>query len=160
MPPAEDRDMVRRSPPPDAAMKRFVLTGLFLVLGFIILGAATSYVMSGPDKPAKPHPAAASADATPKGHGGQGASQSVNTQPLQSQKGPGQSGMTGGSGSGMSGSSGRMTGSSGSQTQVPPTIIPLSTSVPPPTVRPDPSAGATPHVPALPQTDESSSRGH
>jgi hypothetical protein len=32
-------------------MKRFVFAGLFIILGFIILGVATANLMSGPDKP-------------------------------------------------------------------------------------------------------------
>jgi hypothetical protein len=32
-------------------MKRFVVAGLFLVLGFIILGVATAHLMSGANKP-------------------------------------------------------------------------------------------------------------
>jgi hypothetical protein len=142
-------------------MKRFVLAGLFLVLGFIILGAATSYVMSEPDKPAKPpHPATANADENTKHGGGQGASPAVNTQPLKSQNGSGQFGMPGGMGSGSESASGKMTGSLGVSTQVPSTITPLSTTVPPPTMRQNTNAAAPPpHVPVLPQTDESSSRG-
>jgi hypothetical protein len=147
-------------------MKRFVLAGLFLVLGFVILGAATSYVMSGPDKPAKPpHPAAANADES-KRHGGAGAAQQPATQPLQSQNGSGPFGTPGGMGNtagGMGGTSGKMTGGMGTSTQVPPTIVPLTTSVPPPTMRPNSNADVPqPHVPVLPQTDESSSsgRGH
>ena len=145
-----------------SAMKRFVLAGLFFVLGLIILGAATSSLMGGPDKPARPpHPAAANADATPKGHGGQDISTQVNTQPLQSRNGSGQFGMPGGSGPGSAmGGSDRTTGTLGNLTQVPSTIVPLTTSVQPPTVRPNPpGADAVPHVPVLPQTDESSSRG-
>jgi hypothetical protein len=158
--------MVAPSPPPDAAMKRFVLAGLFLVLGFIILGVATSYVMSGPDKPTKPHPAAANADETSRRQRNPGTAQQVNTQPLQSQNQPGQFGMSGGMGGSTAGSmgdaSGRNTGAMGNLTQVPGTIVPLTTTVPPPSVRPHPNTADTPRVPVLPQTDESSSsgRGH
>jgi hypothetical protein len=154
-------------------MKRFVLAGLFLVLGFIILGVATSYVMNGPDKPEKPrHPTAANADETNKRHGSPGAAQQVNTDPLQPQNKPGQFGMPGGVGStpgGMGGTagsaggtSGKMTGPRRDLTQVPGTIVPLTTAVQPPAIRPNPDANNTPHVPVLPQTDESSSsgRGH
>ena len=42
-------------------MKRFVVAGLFIVLGFIILGVATANLMSGPDKPTNKHPMAGSA---------------------------------------------------------------------------------------------------
>jgi hypothetical protein len=159
----------RRLPPPDAAMKRFVLAGLFLALGFIILGVATSYVMSGPDKPKQPpHPTAANADES-KGHGGQAAAppQQVNTQPTQSQNRPGQFGMTGTSGGlggtqdSMSGTTGTMTGPMRNLTQVPSTIIPLTTTIQSPSVRPNADANNAPQVPVLPQTDESSShRGH
>jgi hypothetical protein len=149
-------------------MKRFVLAGLFLVLGFIILGAATSYVMSGPDKPKQPpHPASANADES-KGRGGQAAPpQQVNTQSTQSQNRPGQFGMTGTSGGlggtpgGTSAPSSAMTGPMRSLTQVPSTIIPLTTVVQPPSIRPNVDANSAPSVPVLPQTDESTShRGH
>ena len=42
-------------------MKRFVVAGLFIVLGFIILGVATANLMSGPDKPTNKHPVPGSA---------------------------------------------------------------------------------------------------
>src|SRR5215470_1563958 len=42
-------------------MKRFVVAGLFIVLGFIILGVATANLMSGPEKPAGKHPVPGSA---------------------------------------------------------------------------------------------------
>jgi hypothetical protein len=151
--------MVSRSPPPDAAMKRFVIAGLFLVLGFIILGVATSYVMSGPDKPAqRPHPAPASADTTPKGHANPGTAQQPITEQLQSQNKPGQFGMTAMPG-GLGDISSGTIGSAGNLTTVPGNIVPLSTSVPPPTIRPTPDADGMPHVPVLPQTDESTMRG-
>jgi hypothetical protein len=144
-------------------MKRFVVAGIFFVLGFIILGVATSYVMSGPDKPTQPsHPASANADETNKRHGSPGTMQQVNTQPLQSQDKSGQFGMPGGMGgtpSAMGGASGKSPGSMGGLTQVPGTIVPLTTAVPPPTIRPNLNNGDTPHVPVLQQTDESSSRG-
>ena len=55
-------------------MKRFVLAGLFFVLGLIILGTATTYVLKGPEKkPAPPrHSTDSSASATPKPGGGHG----------------------------------------------------------------------------------------
>jgi hypothetical protein len=141
-------------------MKRFVLAGFFLVLGFIILGAATSYVMSEPDKPDQPPPATANADGTSKRHGGgAGAAQQPMTQPLQSQNGPGQFGMPGGAAGGKSGASAKTPDTSGSLTQVPGNIVPLTTAVQPPSVRPKLDANDVPHVPVLPQTDESSSRG-
>src|SRR5215469_4641240 len=37
-------------------MKRFVVAGLFIVVGFIILGVATANLMIGPDKPKEKHP--------------------------------------------------------------------------------------------------------
>ena len=149
-------------------MKRFVLAGLFLVLGFIILGVATTYVMNGPDKPRRPpHPTAANSDETHKRHSGAGAAQQADTDPLQSQNKPGQFGMPGmgitpgmgGGRSGTGGAPGAMTGPMRDLTQVTPTIVPLTTTVPSPTVRPNPDANDVPHVPVLPQTDESSSRG-
>ncbi|HEU0218537.1 MAG TPA: hypothetical protein VFQ90_17915 [Stellaceae bacterium] len=42
-------------------MKRFVVAGLFIVVGFIILGVATANLMSGPDKPKEKHPVHGSA---------------------------------------------------------------------------------------------------
>jgi hypothetical protein len=42
-------------------MKRFVVAGLFIVLGFIILGVATANLMSGPDKPTDKRPVSGSA---------------------------------------------------------------------------------------------------
>jgi hypothetical protein len=42
-------------------MKRFVVAGLFIVVGFIILGVATANLMSGPDKPKEKRPASAAA---------------------------------------------------------------------------------------------------
>jgi hypothetical protein len=142
-------------------MKRFVIAGIFLVLGFIILGVATSFVMNGPDKPSQPPRPAANADEASKRHGPPGAAQQVGTSP-QSQNGSGRYGMSGGtSGAGMSGASGKTTGASGNLTQVPGTIVPLTTNVPAPSVRPSTTSGQAPppQVPVLPQTDESSSSG-
>jgi len=139
-------------------MKRFVIAGLFLVLGLIILGVATSYVMNGADQPAKPPRPAANADEN-KRHGGQGASQQVNSPSLPSQGQQGQFGMSGGMGRGQGSSmSGGTPGPMGNLTQVPSSLVPLSTTVPSPTVRPNPNAGGdVPHVPPMQQTDESSS---
>ena len=65
-------------------MKRYVLAGLFFVLGLIILGTATTYVMSGPEKPpekpraaANPNdPLAANREQKPGGNHGATAPQS------------------------------------------------------------------------------------
>jgi hypothetical protein len=136
-------------------MKRFVFAGLFLVLGFIILGAATSYLMNEPDQPAKPPHPAANADES-KRHGGQGGTQQVNSPSLPSQNQQGQFGMPGRMGSGQGGgASGTSGGLSGNLTQVPNSVVPLT--VPAATIRPNPNAGDVPHVPPMQQTDESSS---
>jgi hypothetical protein len=158
---AVEHDIMARSPPPGSAMKRFVIAGIFFVLGFIILGVATSVVMSGPDKPSQPPRPAANADEANKRHGAPGPAQQAGTSP-QSQNGSGRYGMSGGTpGGGMSGGSGKTTGASGSLTQVPGTIVPLTTNVPGPSVRPGTASSEAPppQVPVLPQTDESSSRG-
>ena len=148
-----------RSPSFGLAMKRFVIAGIFFVLGFIILGVATSFVMNGPDKPTQPPHPAANADDASKRHHGSGSSQQADTLP-QSQNRSGQFGMPGGMpGGGMNDASGRTTGGMRSPPQVSGTIVPLTTSVPAPSVHPSATSGDMPQVPVLPQTDESSSSG-
>jgi hypothetical protein len=148
------------SPPPGSAMKRFVIAGIFLMLGFIILGTATAYVMNGPDKPAQPPHPATNPDEASKRHGAPAAAQQAGIPP-QSPNGSGRFGLPGSTpGSGMRDASGKTPGASGSMTQVPGTIVPLTTSVPPPSVRPNtPTSSEPPQVPVLPQTDESTSSG-
>ena len=118
-------------------MKRFVLAGLFLALGLLILGVATANLMSGPDKP-KPPPHAAQPEPKPKG-GGMSAQQgqpSLNQQQQQQQRQR----------------QAQPFGITGPGVQQP------LTTVMPAQVRP-PAPADAPHVQIIQQTDEQGSRG-
>ncbi|HWB50257.1 MAG TPA: hypothetical protein VG651_14195 [Stellaceae bacterium] len=114
-------------------MKRYLLAGLFMILGFIILGVATANLMSGPEKPAKPRLPAPAANDThrPGGHGVGAQTNAV--QPPQPPAKPTQP------------------NADAAPTLLPGMPIPLSTSVSPPIVRPP--TEAPPHVPIIQPTD-------
>ena len=122
-------------------MKRFVVAGFFFVLGLIILGVAATNLMN-PDEP-EPRQRPAAATETPRGHG-------PNLQQQQSQQ-PRQQG-----------AAPYMTQAKPAQPAATPVLpgmpAPLSTTVPPAAIKQAP-VDNTPHVPVMPQTDESTSRG-
>jgi len=124
-------------------MKRFILAGLFVMLGLVILGVVTADLMSGPDNPPAPRHAPSTNEAS-RGHG-----------PSQQQQQMMQQQQSGGLAPYMS--QGKSAQPAAPQL-LPGMPVPLSSSVASPTMKPQP-ASQSPQVPALPQTDESTSRG-
>lgn len=121
-------------------MKRFVVAGFFFMLGLLILGVVTSYLIS-PDRPQFPQRPAV-ADEMARAHG-------PNLQQQQSRRQPQQ------------GVAPYMTPANPVQpaaAPLPGMPVPLSTTVPPAAIKPVPADNA-PHVPVISPTDESSSRG-
>jgi type IV secretory pathway VirB10-like protein len=116
-------------------MKRFVIAGLFIVLGFIILGVATANLMSGPDKPANKRPVPASAaNGAPKPQRNTGADANVTQPTLPSTKPP------------------QSTAANGAPPTQSPGMPPPLTTVQPAAVHPPPQQ-SPPHVPIIQPTD-------
>lgn len=116
-------------------MKRFVVAGLFIVLGFIILGVAAANLMSGPDKPANKRAPAPAASSAPKRNTGADANvvqpQLPSTKPAQP---------TAANGGAPGQMQGQMPGMPPSLTTVQPTL-------------PHPSPQTSQHVPIIQPTD-------
>jgi hypothetical protein len=132
-------------------MKSYIIGLLFAVVGLIILGAATTYVMSPDEKKTQTKHAAAPPSPAPKFRGNSSPStdqDTVGSKPRQ----PGQSAM------GQSGPGQSATGQSAADQPLPGAVMPLTTKVQSPKVQLQ-APTAAPAVPAIPQVDEQGARG-